>query len=245
MEVIRSQNNAKIKNWCKLHEKKYREREQKFLIENEHLILEAMSAHLLDSLILLEDVNNPFDYDGSITYVSEDVMKKLKMNQSLPQYMAVVNMPKAQSNLGNKIILCDDVQDPGNLGTMIRSSYSFGFDTCIVSNKSVDIYNDKTVRASQGAIFHMNLIRGNLRDFVLKLKNDGYKVYATSLRNAKGLSEFENTEKLALIFGNEGSGVSEEMLNLSDENIFIEMNRFESLNVAMACGICCYYFRQM
>mgnify|MGYP003296809873 CR=1 FL=1 len=55
----------------------------------------------------------------------------------------------------------------------------------------------------------------------------------------------ENTNKLALIFGNEGSGVSEEMLNLSDDNIFIEMNRFESLNVAMACGICCYYFRQM
>ena len=143
MEVIRSQNNTKIKNWCKLQEKKYREREQKFLIENEHLILEAISAHLLDSLILLEDVQNPFNFDGNIIYVSEDVMKKLKMNQSLPQYMAVVNMPKAQSNLGNKIIICDDVQDPGNLGTMIRSSYSFGFDTCIVSNKSVDIYNDK------------------------------------------------------------------------------------------------------
>lgn len=245
MEVIRSQNNTKIKNWCKLQEKKHREREQKFLIENEHLILEAIHANLLEHLIILENEENIFSFDETITYVSEDAMKKLKMNQSLPKYMAVCRMPKVNVDLGQKIILCDDVQDPGNLGTMIRSAYSFGFDTCIVSNKSVDIYNDKTVRASQGAIFHMNLVRGNLKDFVVKLKNEDFKVYATSLRNAKGLSEFENTDKLALIFGNEGSGVSEEMLNLSNDNIFIEMNRFESLNVAMACGICCYWFRKM
>lgn len=244
MEVIRSQANQKIKNWCKLHEKKYREREQMFLIENEHLLLEAIDAQLLETLILLENSNQNFTFDGPTYYVSEDVMKKLKMNQSLPMCMGIVKMPKAKANLGNKIILCDDIQDPGNVGTMIRSAYSFGFDTCIVSNKSVDLFNDKTVRASQGAIFHMNLIRGDLVDFVNKLKKDEFKVYATSLRNAKGLSNFENCDKLALVFGNEGSGVSTKMLDLADESIFIEMNRFESLNVAMACGICCYWFRK-
>ena len=158
MEVIRSQNNTKIKNWCKLQEKKYREREQKFLIENEHLILEAISAHLLDSLILLEDVQNPFNFDGNIIYVSEDVMKKLKMNQSLPQYMAVVNMPKAQSNLGNKIIICDDVQDPGNLGTILRTIDSVGLTQVIVSKKSGDVFNPKVVRSTMGAIFRIKII---------------------------------------------------------------------------------------
>lgn len=244
MEVIRSLNNMKIKNWCKLHEKKHREREQLFLVENEHLILEAIDANLLDTLILLEENHPYFSYDGMIYYVSEDVMKKLKMNQSLPTCMGVVRMPKPKMELGNKVILCDDIQDPGNIGTMIRSAYSFGFDSFIVSNKSVDVYNDKAIRATQGALFHMNVIRGDLVDFVHKLKKEDYCVYATSLHDAKGLSEFKNTEKIALIFGNEGSGVSLKMLEMSDENIFIEMSRFESLNVAMACGICCYWFRK-
>ena len=244
MEVIRSQNNGKIKNWCKLHEKKYREKEQMFLIENEHLIQEALQANLVQNLILLENKDYNFNYNGDITVVSEDVMKKLKMSQSTPLCMALVRMPKVNANLGKRIIICDDVQDPGNVGTMIRSSYSFGFDSFIVSKNSVDVYNDKVVRSTQGALFHMNVIRCDLEDMVKKLKKDHIPVYATSLRDAKGLSEFENPESVALIFGNEGAGVSEKMLDMSDDRIFIEMSRFESLNVAMACGICCYWFRK-
>ena len=244
MEIIRSQNNTKIKNWCKLHEKKYREKEQMFLIENEHLILEALQANLVDTLILLEDKMKEFDFDGKKVVVSEEVMKKLKMSTSLPLCMALIRMPKFNEKIGNKIILCDDVQDPGNLGTMIRSAYSFGFDTFVVSRNSVDIYNDKVVRSTQGALFHMNVLRGDLVDFINKLKKEDYAVYATALKNAKGLSNFENKEKVALIFGNEGAGVSDKILEMADENIFIEMSRFESLNVAMACGICCYWFRK-
>lgn len=244
MEVIRSVNNSKVKNWCKLHEKKYREREQMFLIENEHLILEAIEANLIDTLILLEDKIIDFKFDGNKVMVSEEVMKKLKMSTSTPLCMALVHMPKFNSNIGNKIVICDDVQDPGNLGTMIRSSYSFGFDTFIVSKNSVDIYNDKVVRSTQGALFHMNVLRTDLVDFIKRLKKEDYHVYATALQNAKGLSTFENKEKVALIFGNEGAGVSKQLLEMSDENIFIEMSRFESLNVAMACGICTYWFRK-
>lgn len=243
MEVIRSLNNTKIKNWCKLHEKKYREKEQMFLVENEHLIQEALNAHLVLNLILLENKTFSFEYEGNVTIVSEEVMKKLKMSQSLPTCMALVKMPKFNPNLGNRIILCDDIQDPGNVGTMIRSAYSFGFDTFIVSNNSVDIYNDKTIRSTQGALFHMNVLRCDLVDMITKIKKDGIPVYATALKNAKGLSSFENPQKVALIFGNEGAGVSKKILEMSDENIFIEMSRFESLNVAMACGICCYWFR--
>ena len=244
MEVITSVNNTKIKNWCKYHEKKYREKDQMFLIENEHLIQEALLSNLVDTLILLEDKPIHFDYNGKTVYVSQEVMKKLKMSTSLPICMALVHMPKFNQNIGNKIILCDNIQDPGNVGTMIRSAYSFGFDTFVVSKNSVDLYNDKVIRSTQGALFHMNVVRANLEDFILRLKKEKYPVYATALKNAKGLSSFENKEKVALIFGNEGAGVSNKILDMADENIFIEMNRFESLNVAMACGICAYWFRK-
>ena len=113
----------------------------------------------------------------------------------------------------------------------------------IVSNLSADLYNDKTLRSTQGAIFHMNVCRGNLVDFITLLKRKDYKIYATSLKDAKGLSEFKNEEKIVLIFGNEGRGVRQELLEMADDRIFIEMNRFESLNVAMAATICCYWFR--
>lgn len=140
---IRSVNNARIKEWCKLHEKKHREKQQKFLIENEHLIREAMQAQLLDTLILREDCELSFDFEGEVIVVSQEVMNKLKMNVSCPDCMGVCHMPKVSAHLGNRIICCDDVQDPGNVGTMIRSAHSFGFDTCIVSDRSVDLYNEK------------------------------------------------------------------------------------------------------
>lgn len=242
--IITSTNNQKIKDWCKLHEKKHREKQQRFLIENEHLIQEAIHANLLETLIVLENTSHSFHFDGEVVFVNEPVMNKLKSNSSMPSYMAVVKMPKLQGSLGNRIILCDDIQDPGNVGTMIRSAYSFGFDTLIVSNASVDIYNEKVIRSTQGALFHMNVLRGNLLDFIHKFKKEDYKIYATTLTNAKGLSTFENPEKLVLLFGNEGAGVSQKLIDECDENIFIEMNRFESLNVAMACGICTYWFRK-
>lgn len=244
MEVIRSLKNERIKNWCRLHEKKYREKEQKFLIENEHLLQEALQANQLETLILMENTKTDLSFDGNRVYVSEEVMKKLKMNQSMPVCMGVVHMKKNEAELKDKILLCDDIQDPGNLGTMIRSAYCFGFDTVIVSNKSVDIYNEKVIRSTQGALFHLNVIRGNLEDFIKKIKKENIPVYATAFEDAKGLETMQPTHQVALIFGNEGAGVSEKLLQLADEKVFIEMSRFDSLNVAMATTICTYWFRK-
>lgn len=243
MEVIRSLNNNKIRTWSKYHEKKYREKDQRFLVENQHLIQEALDADLVENLILLEDQPLIFDYHKEITLVSVEVMKKLKMNPSLPNYMAVVRMPPINPQLGNKIILCDNIQDPGNIGTMIRSAYSFGFDSFIVSKNSVDLFNEKVIRSTQGALFHMNVLRCNLEEVIDSLKKEHYSIYATSLHDAKELSHYKCPKKLALVFGNEGSGVSDKILSMSDEKIYIEMNQFESLNVAVACGICCYWFK--
>lgn len=242
--IITSVQNAKVKAWCKLHEKKHRENQQKFLVENEHLIQEAFQAGLLEELILLEGFDMNLNFDKERIIVTEAVMNKLKTNPSMPKCMGVVRMPKVQANLGNKILLCDDVQDPGNLGTMIRSAYSFGFDSFITSRGSADLYNEKVIRSTQGALFHMNVIRGNLMDFIHKFKQSGYKIYGTALENGKGLSTFANEEKVVLIFGNEGSGIKEDILKECDDRIYIEMSRFESLNVAMACTVCTYWFRK-
>lgn len=240
--LITSTTNAKVKQWSKYHEKKYREKDQRFLIENEHLIQEAIQANLLETLILLE--GNHFSFNGEMVHVSEEVMHKLKMNVSLPSMMGVCKMKKAKSELGQRILLLDDIQDPGNGGTMIRSAYSFGFDSVIFSNKSVDIYNEKLIRSTQGALFHMNVIRGNLEDFIHLCKKNHIPVVATALKDSKPLSEFEVYDSLALVFGNEGAGISDKILSLADERLTIEMNHFESLNVAIAAGICMYYFRK-
>lgn len=240
---ISSTSNPKIKQFAKYKEKKYREMDQCFLIENEHLIGEAIQAKLLKTLLVLPENTYPV-FDGEIIEVSEEVMHKLKSNVSIPKMIGVCHMKSNKIELGTRIMLLDDVQDPGNAGTIIRTAYSFGFDSVILSNKSVDLYNEKLIRSTQGAFFHLPIIRGDLKDFIKKIKQENIPVLVTSLKDAKPLSTFPFYQKLALIFGNEGSGVREEILALADEKVYIEMNRFESLNVAQAASICAYYFRK-
>ena len=110
--------------------------------------------------------------------------------------------------------------------------------------KSVDLYNDKYDCSSQGAFFHQRVFQMDLVEIIEMCKQQGFEVYATALKDSEGLSKVEPSEKVALIFGNEGAGVSEQILNMSDRRLFIEMSCFESLNVAIAAGICCYYFRK-
>lgn len=241
--IITSTSNAKIKQFAKYHEKKHREKDQRFLIENEHLIQEAIQAGLLKTLLVLQNEFYP-SFDGEVIEVNEDVMNKLKSNVSTPKMIGVCSMMNNQKDIGRRVILLDDVQDPGNAGTIIRTAYSFGFDSVILSNKSVDLYNEKLIRSTQGAFFHLPIIRGDLKDFITKLQNQNIPVLATSLRNAAPLSQVDKVQDVALIFGNEGSGVRDEILDMADQRIYIEMNRFESLNVAQAASICAYVFRK-
>lgn len=244
MNEITSVSNPKVKQWVKYHEKKHRDRDGLFLVEGEHLIQEAIQAGLLKTLILSADCPYTFAFDGECFMVTEEIMKKLRSTVSVNNCIGVCQMKDSHVSLGDKVILLDDVQDPGNAGTIIRTAYSFGFDAVVFSGHSVDIYNEKLIRSTQGALFHMSVLKGHLPDIINKLKQDGIPVYGTSLRNAKGLSEFKNQAQTALVFGNEGNGVSEEILDLCDEHLFIEMSQFESLNVAVAAGICCYAFRK-
>ena len=243
MNEITSISNTRVKQWVKLREKKHRDKEKLFLVEGEHLINEAISASLLEILIVTKECPYSFDFDKEIFLVSEEVMKKLNGTVSLNSCIGVCRMVETTQSMPERCLLLDDVQDPGNVGTIIRTAYSFGFDSVFLSSHSADVYNEKVIRSTQGALFHMNVLRGNLCELIPQLKASGTKVYGTSLRDAKGLAEFEPCKQVALVFGNEGSGVNEAILALCDDRIFIEMNRFESLNVAIAAGICCYAFR--
>ena len=143
--------------------------------------------------------------------------------------------------IGNRVVYLDCIQDPGNLGTIIRSCVAFNIDTLILSKDCVDVYNSKVIRASQGMIFHQNIIVEDIEKIVPKLKDEGYKIYGTRVTHGKSLKTIEKYSKFVIIMGNEGSGISEVASELCDEYIYIDMNeKCESLNVGVATSIILY-----
>lgn len=168
--------------------------------------------------------------------VNQDIIDKLSDVESNQGMIGVCHMLE-QHAINNKVLMLDRVQDPGNIGTLMRSAVAFGFDT-VVFDESVDIYNPKVIRSSQGAIFKINYIDDSILDF-MKAHKDFY-YYATDL---SGLSRIEKTpNKIGLILGNEGSGVRKEIIDLANEKIKIKMNNTESLNVGVAGSILMYEF---
>lgn len=235
---ISSINNEYIKEISKLNEKKYRDKSNKYLIEGLHLVTEALKYDIIDTVIIRED----FNYETNIKYiiVSSEVMKKLSDNPSIPKIMAVVN--KKESTIkGNKILLLDRLQDPGNLGTIIRSAVAFNFDTIILSNDTVDLYNSKVLRSTQGMLFNINILRQDLTNVINELKNNNYTIYGTKVDNGYDVKEINNINKFALIIGNEGTGISDNILKQCDKYLYIKMNNnCESLNAGVAASILMY-----
>ena len=220
--IYSSIHNDKIKFYKNLNIKKFRDENGLFLVEGEHLVEEASKSGLLKEIIILD--GNDYDYNVNKIYVTSNVMKTISTLDSLPSIIGVCdkNLNKV---LGDKVLILDNIQDPGNLGTIIRSAVAFDIDTIIASLDTVDIFNPKVIRASQGMIFHINYIVDNLSERLKNLKE-----------NEKTLSG-----NGILIMGNEGNGVSPYLQNLSDELLYIDMNNnCESLNVAVATSIILY-----
>lgn len=230
--------NKKIKYIKKLNKKKYRDEFNEFLIEGEHLVLEAYKSGILKELILEE--NTDFSLDIYTNYVTNNVLKYISDLETPQKIMGICCKIKEKS-IGNKIVILDDVQDPGNLGTIIRSSAAFNIDTIILSENSVDLYNSKVLRATQGMLFNINIIERNLINIISQLREDGYTVYGTKVNGGKSLKNVEKREKFAIIVGNEGNGVKEQILDLCSDYIYIDMDKScESLNVAVATSIILY-----
>ena len=236
--IITSLTNSRIKEICKLKEKKYRNMTNTFLIEGINLVTEASKRNLLKEIFVLEE--KTINIDIPTTYVTKEVMKKISSTDSIPNVVGV-SLKKEESLLGDRLLLLDNLQDPGNLGTIIRSSKAFNIDTIVISPTTVDMYNPKVLRATEGMIFHINIIVRDLPSLITELKKDNYKIYGTKVDGGINVKDISLKRKYALVIGNEGNGVSEEVNNLCDEYLYIKMNKeVESLNAGVATSILLY-----
>ena len=233
--MITSVDNKRIKEVSKLNNRKYRKEMGLFLVEGSHLVEEAYKHNLLKEVYSLDENDYPNN-----NVVSENVMRKISSLDTVPNIIGVCKF-KIEKELGNKLLILDNIQDPGNLGTIIRSAVAFNVDTIVLSKDTVDLYNPKVIRATQGMIFNINIITRDLYSFVSNLKKENYKVYSTNVVNGSEVKNIERCEKCAIIMGNEGNGVRKELQDISDANIYIKMNPLcESLNVGVATSIILY-----
>ena len=228
--IITSLDNPKIKYLASLSKAKERKQEQKFIVEGKHLVDEAKKQNVLIEAYSVEEK------EGYIQ-VSPSVMKKISNTNTLVSEIGLCKMLD-KKELSNKLLLLDGVQDPGNMGALMRSAKAFGFDTIILGDGCVDIYNDKVIRSSQGAIFKLNFINAYLPDFIKSLKE--YSVYGTNVVHGISLENVKKSQKMAIVLGNEGNGISKEVFDVIEKNIYIPMDNTESLNVSVAAGIIMY-----
>ncbi|MEI3606010.1 RNA methyltransferase [Pseudogracilibacillus sp. SE30717A] len=241
--MITSIQNEQVKNWRKLHKRKFRMKMKQFLIEGFHLIEEAFNSGWEIETIIVQEGVQPPDWmsDDGIVFVDKRVFREITQTESPQGIAAIVGMQSFEVQIENFILLVDAVQDPGNLGTMIRTADAAGFSQIVLGTGTVDVYNDKVVRASQGSIFHIPIVQASLDETITRLKQENYTIWASALRNAMNYKEAKIEGKVALIVGNEGAGISEEILQMADKIIKIPIyGKAESLNVSVATGILMY-----
>ena len=245
MTIITSKANSVVKNAKKLHQKKYRK--SAYLIEGWHLFEEAVQAGVtIEKIFALESYKEQLAAFSQTVWVSEEILLDLADTQTPQGIVAVIQ--KEEVGLPDlhqgKFLFLEDVQDPGNVGTMIRTADAAGFTGVIVSDKSADIYSLKTLRSMQGSHFHLPIYRMPLATFVEEAKKSNLPILATTLsRESKDYRELSSLENFVLVMGNEGQGISSVMAESADQLVHIGMKgRAESLNVAVAAGILMFYF---
>ena len=239
--VITSLDNEKVKKYRKLKKRKYREEYEEFIVEGMHLVLEAFKSGIIEELIMEE--NQALPLPCPYVYVTREIIYKISEVDTPASVMALCRKLPDRDLVGSKFLILDEVQDPGNVGTIIRSAKAFDIDTVILSENSVDIYNSKVVRATQGMLFHLNVISRKIDTIIDVIKNREIPVYGSSVDYGMDVCELnkKDREKYALIVGNEGNGVRATTLEKCDKRLYIQMNeKVESLNVAVAASILLY-----
>jgi TrmH family RNA methyltransferase len=244
VEVIRSRDNKTIKEIKKLHERKHRNQQKKFIVEGQRFVKEALESDFeIEYVIINESVMDKFSdlkiEETSKLIVTETVFKDL-CDTKMPQgIMAIVKNKEVKINTdAGFYVLLDKVQDPGNMGTIIRTANAAGANGVILTKGTVDIYNEKTLRATMGSIFKIPIIIDEDLKFVSELKNSGFILVCSSLDTDKNFYEINLSGKVIIALGNEGNGISNEIYNICDERVKIPMpGSAESLNVGIASGI--------
>ena len=239
--LITSVSNDRIKEYIKLKERKYRKLKGLFIVEGEHLVKEAHKKGLLNELILLKDTD--IDIDVPKVFVTREIINKITDLETSPNILGICKIIESKKLEGERFVLLDNVQDPGNLGTIIRSAKAFNVDTLVLSPNTVDMYNPKVIRATQGIMFHLNIVVADLEQIINELKKKNIRILGTDVENGMLPSSIPSSSKdrFALVMGNEGNGVNSNIKNMCDDNLYIKMNdEVESLNVAVATSIILY-----
>ena len=244
MTIITSKANSVVKNAKKLHQKKYRK--SSYLIEGWHLFEEAVQAGAkIERIFSLTKYQEKLTDYLQTVFVSEEILLDLADSQTPQGIVAIVQKEEEQlPDLSQgKYLFLEDVQDPGNVGTMIRTADAAGFSGVVVSSKSADIYSLKTLRSMQGSHFHLPIYRMPIETFVEEAKKGNLPILATTLsQNSKDYRELAQLADFVLVMGNEGQGISPFMTNQADQLVHITMKgQAESLNVAVAAGILMFY----
>lgn len=239
--VITSLENEKVKKYRKLKKRKYREEYGEFIVEGMHLVLEAFKSGIIIELIMEE--NSAIPLPCPYVYVTKEIIKKVSDLDTPSDIMALCKRLPDRDLIGNKLLILDEVQDPGNLGTILRSAKAFNIDTVILSENTVDLYNPKVIRATQGMLFHLNVISRKIDTLLDVLKSREIPIYGSSVDYGMDVCTLskKDKEKYALVVGNEGNGLRSTTLEKCDKRLYIKMNeRVESLNVAVATSILLY-----
>ncbi|WP_314084128.1 RNA methyltransferase [uncultured Gemella sp.] len=245
--MITSVSNKKIKDIQKLKENKNIKKYGLYLIEGRHLVEEAIEANVVEEIIISENYEE-FSlieaFSGEITKVSNSVMKNISdtiTSQGIIAICKVVNK-ELEINKYSKVLILDRIQDPGNLGTIIRTADAFDFDCIILGKGTTSLYGQKVIRSTQGSNFHIDCF-DNVELVKLLDEMSEFNIFATSLKADKYIEQLNNISgKVAVVFGNEGAGVSEDILEKVNNLLKISMpGRAESLNVSIAAGIVMHY----
>ena len=259
MQIISSKDNELVKHIKKLSDKKYRDEKNEYIIEGIKLIEEAVQENAqIKKIIICENTTNTYEIPTNImleiakyecVYVTEKVFKTITQVANPQGIMAVIekNARDKQIDFTQDIIMVlDDVQDPGNVGTILRTIDSIGLNQVIVSKETADVFNSKVVRSTMGAIFRINIIEtDNLKETIKEIKKHHFKLMVTSLQTNNSIYDVKFKKKI-IVIGNEANGVSKEIQEMADEKVKIPMlGKTESLNASVAAGVVMYeYVRQ-
>ena len=245
--MITSASNKRIKDIQKLKENKNIKKYGRYLIEGKHLVEEALDAKVVEEIIVsesFEEYNIVDSFEGELIKVTDSVLKSMSDTITSQGIIAVCRTVKKELDINNysKVLILDKIQDPGNLGTIIRTADAFNFDCIILGKGTTSLYGQKVIRSTQGSNFHIDCF-DNMDLVELIDEMHEFNIFATSLKADKYIEQLDNiTGKVAVVFGNEGAGVSEEILSKVNNLLKISMpGRAESLNVSIAAGIVMHY----
>lgn len=230
--------NPKIKEVCKLKQKKYRDESGLFLVEGETALIEAFRKKALTEVFVREGTS--FSMDVPISFVTDKVMEALSSLDSIPNVIGICRKNRSLE-ITDRIVILENVQDPGNVGTIIRSAVAFHVGTVFLTKGCADPYSPKVQRAMQGMGFHISITEGDPHTFLSLLKEKGIPIYGTKVNTGKEVFRLYKREKFAIIMGNEGRGISSSIQEYCDDFLWIPMSPLcESLNVGVAASILLY-----